>query len=619
MPTIATCWRRPWTLEVTKDAGTSMNGPFFPLLIEVEGPMDAVAFMEQNREYQAKVQLCLQDIDLPQLHAVVPDEGRHYSSGDAPAPGVFMVVGAHPDWNTSDGGALGAGHVFVHGWEWTGLVCKLKNDTAGQQRMIDIAKQRNQGVLGAASRVFSMLKAVAGARREARFGGGTAPGSTYFPSYTNGSLVANQEDPRQVFLEYLWKHFMTKDGDRNLDMALCADRNTALDTMIQRKKSWFGGTAGTANRIFAAAHGDLAPETPALKKLQGSTTCVLGSSQLIGEWRSHAGITAEGDWCENCQNWSQILHLNQGMGWEKLVGDDPAGGQKSILVGFYDAMTDPTLSDDERKKRFVLKIKQLKAMQLPDSAVELMKKLNIELTEATPPVFAAMIFDICYASLSKTDLADKWKELVDLVVCARGFTKNGEPAPLSFYIAYEIASGEGFHVFGHDPLSDIIATEGGRRFAEEMRRPDSAISNKETVGVELEAKLADARTAFIEHPVWGRRKRKMRAEKAFYSLFVAVDATGALLPTVKNGGHHIPTKVVWDRTFSTLLSSTHFTNEYKADPAALLTALEAHLTDPSKRQTAFALNGNEVITGDRIAVMNEMIEVLMLLAELPEN
>jgi len=590
-----------------------LTGPYYPLLVRIEGPADAVALLETGGQYESEVLHLtiaddLGDIAGPSVHGIVSEQGQYYCSGDEPKVGVFVAKGSHPHWSTSDGEFLGAGHIARGRFRFVHLNSNLQRNTLPGPPKVIARNERFKQVYGAGPELFNVLQTVANARRQARFGAAPAPGSTYSPSYINGSLEAGTEDPRQVFAEYLWPHWMTtsRDDCRALNMAILADRDAALRNMVWRNpKGWFGNVPGTANDIFAKAKGYPGTSVPALSKLQGSTTCVLGSSRLIGEWKSWAGITEEGDWPCNCQNWSHILHFNQGLGWEKLRAPDPVDGQKAIAYKVYDLVTDPNLTVVERKQKIVLCLLDA-GFGLPGVGPALAPMLT------TKPELAANIYDKMIHNHTA------WKKMVDAIILAKPFAKNGKPDALSIYIAYNIQSGEAFHVFGHDPFSDVIATEGGRLFAEEMLKAASAITTKADIVPQMEAKMQAARQSFVQHPVWTSKSKPQEiVEKAFYSMFLAINANGTMAFEVKNGGHHLKNTIVWRRTFWNTLCSAEFETRYKQDSQALLGALQDHLSDVTKRKTSFVLDTKQVIDALGVEVLNEMIEVPMLLEELP--
>ena len=581
----------PWIAYSPQDGGSTLSGPYYPLLIRIEGPYDAIAFMEAGGAYESHVTLTLREGTTElgtSTHGVVAVDGQHYSSGDEPAPGVFVAVGAHREWTTAKGEVLGAGHVAKGQFQFTSLEYGLQANTLEGCPKVTWDQKKAERLHGSGPAIFDILKTVANSRREARFG--AAPGATYNPGYItrpDGILVPGHEDPGQVFANYLWENWVIKNGngvvrDPPLVMTTLADREKAWSSMIvNNPNGWFGPLSSlTANDIFAKAMGKNFPPVPALWKCPGSEVPVLGSCKLVGEWKSWAEDGPEQDWPCNSQNSSQILHFNQGMRWEKLVKPSPVDGQKAILDSLYHFLVDPGLQDDVRKQGIVLNL--LAAGYAPESLKKYPGGVGaVKLLVAGSATKGAEIYDK-YIRDTK-----EWKELVDEMVCAKAFTTNGKPDPLSVYICYEIASGEGFHVFGHDSFNDIIATEGGRLFATELCAEPSAITTQLAVVPQMEVKLGASRDAFLQHPVWAKKEPRQTAENAFYSMFLAVNRNGTVAATVKNSGFHGAGTDVWRRTFWTILISVPFDDQYRKDAQGLLQDLQTHLEDVSKRKTAF--------------------------------
>ena len=120
------------------------------------------------------------------------------------------------------------------------------------------------------------------------------------------------------------------------------------------------------------------------------------------------------------------------------------------------------------------------------------------------------------------DVAEEDEELYGAIL-ARAYGGD-KPSPLDIYAAYEIASFEGFHLFGIDAFNDLIATEAGVRFSDEVRGGD----NVETVSelkTDLHRAFKGAREAVLAHKLFKNRREVV---DAFYAMHLSQERAGFL-------------------------------------------------------------------------------------------
>jgi PKD repeat protein len=286
----------------------------------------------------------------------------------------------------------------------------------------------------------------------------------------------------------------------------------------------------------------------------GEKILSIGSKYLLGHWEPSTWDDKH-DFTSQTQNATDILHFNTGLGW--AVG------------GYHDALS--VLWGAESLAAFI--------------------DLDVDL---------AGIFLRIFAGNSATD--EKTKEFYDMEQLTTAYGRT----PLDVFLAYDIASFEGFHVFAIDALNDIIATEAGRIFAEELKKKTVAqIAGAGSIRTLMDAAFKAARDSFTKHKVL------VGARKAFYSMLLAVDGCGKFVPVVEL--YEWTDDTIWKATLGTIL----YGNKGKLTTAAEQDAFVKKIVDHLNNGIGKAGDWDDIkgvaVTAEDVEALNQMVEILMLL------
>ena len=571
----------PWSATPSGSWDYSSPGYYAPLVMELMapaglGPQLAVAFFD--------------DAD----HPLMAIEGRQIA-GSRGFPDVFaMVPQLLGGLQTALTGQVAATPGPVKP-KW------VNRFDGGQGTALQVS------VVNAAIRVFDMLIEVAQARHAARFG--ADPGSSYNPTYPSGDA---NDDPFVVFANYLWDNFLSK-----YEMATLEGRTAALHLMTKRDwdgdgRIFGGGYPGSATWVYARALNlrldprDPPPPAPipALKVFPGARGPVVGSNQLLGNWIDTAG-DLRADFFSQSQNLSQILHFNNGMGWY-TNGDEP--GMRTRFEGLLPYLTRPVPNDADKigiarwlvKYGYVDYLLQGSREWTPQQIAGLKARI-------------ILIPDVALAFYNGANLDNRreWKEIIFTVRFSRDI---GRPiSPIKAWIGYEFASQEGYSWHGIDAFSDIIATEAGRLFAEDLLRADSAITTKASVLARLTTHFQQARASLVAY-LKTQSTRQVLQQALLTCLTQTDPKTGLFAPNVKNGGTLHPNAIIWKSTLSRMILENRSMWRNRQDEDAFVQALKTKLLE--YHQVAFRGPANELLVAEEMATLNQMIEVLMLYEDL---
>jgi len=190
----------------------------------------------------------------------------------------------------------------------------------------------------------------------------------------------------------------------------------------------------------------------------------------------------------------------------------------------------------------------------------------------------------------------------------------GRPiSPIKAWIGYEFASQEGYSWHGIDAFSDIIATEAGRLFAEDLLRADSAITTKASVLARLTTHFQQARASLVAY-LKTQSTRQVLQQALLTCLTQTDPKTGLFAPNVKNGGTLHPNAIIWKSTLSRMILENRSMWRNRQDEDAFVQALKTKLLE--YHQVAFRGPANELLVAEEMATLNQMIEVLMLYEDL---
>jgi len=474
----------PWTITAISEQVPSEPSTFVPLMVRINGP---VALAQDP-----KLMVTIFGVE----HPLVVVDGVIFSSGSG-GPGVFTTTG-----NLKVGSSFGAGHISkTEGFVWA----EFKG-----------TKSRNANVYGVASTLFyETLMAIADERREARFNAkdlgepGPGPGITYpDPQYPPA------DDPREAPAVLLFAYLemarvnlgkaSIDDDVRREALLLMTQHLTHADPAIDRRWNPIG-VPNTPNSVYVNA----------IENRIGA----IASKHLIGHWLG--SFDSVGDGAVQGQNATQFLHLNTGLGW----------GDLSLVVGQLITIFDTRYPSKDDRARAIME----------------WLRSNGYLNALDPGTQARIArYGDAVAFKYGASKVDRWKEIVDAIRIARAFGGT-RPDALSLFMAYDIASFEGFHLFGIDAFNDVIATEAGSLLAMDLKVPGIGITSPETLWKQLEWTMLVARSEFLDHPVFSDRNRTLRA---FYTSQLAYDGRNFKpLEFVLRQEHY----VVWYRTLGMIV------------------------------------------------------------------
>jgi len=313
------------------------------------------------------------------------------------------------------------------------------------------------------------------------------------------------------------------------------------------------GIEGGPNRVYVTLYEDKA-------NVKSFST---GSQFLLG-YCTASTWDDKTDFDDQTQNVTDILHFNTGLGWN-TGSASYEGNYRKLMQAVKNA----------RSRRNDLLVKIALALARPRAT------------------------------------AEKRREFFDVANLAYAFGGG----PLDAFIAYDIASFEGFHVFAIDAFNDIIATEAGRLFAEALKKKTAKeIKNATADSIRelLDDAFETARTSFASHKVL------VNAEAAFKGMLLATDGCGKFVPVVER--YKWKNDTIWRATLGTILHKNRESIESADDQAAFVEKIVNHLNAGIGKDGNWEAITGKTKTGKAVSVsaedvqsLNQVVEVLMLL------
>ncbi len=342
-------------------------------------------------------------------------------------------------------------------------------------------------------------------------------------------------------------------------------------------------------------------------------TITTGSKYLIGAWRAQIVTDENTDFISNSQNITQILHFNTGVGWGKI---------RDKAIRLIQAI-------DKFNKG------QATAAATKDEIIDIYRN---ELTQAKIDKINSYSPNLAVVAISSGLLGEDTKKVFDEAMMigklAMSFKANTgrEPTMLDLFVAYDIASGEGFHLFGGDAFNDIIATEAGGLFGADENYLTTQLFFADTyqLSKNIEARFKEARNRFLNHTVLGERSVVLNA---FFSLMMSteeIELPGSQPKAKKIGFKFVPVKMefdgqeyfIWAETIGTIVQRqielhkiTKTDDPTQVDPVkekALLDRIEKILID----RNVSSYSGNDAeLSQASVKSLYEMAEMYAFLTE----
>ncbi|MBI2192928.1 MAG: hypothetical protein HYU36_13190 [Planctomycetes bacterium] len=428
-------------------------------------------------------------------HTLVVQDGEVFCAG-SPFAGNFTSVG-----NLRVGESFGGGHVSKkEGFVWATLGNTMKSLSVDVHNTVYA--------------LYGKLIEVAEARRNARFGPDFD--TAYWPP-----AYAASDYPLNEMANLVWAFIETARMNSGLSSVNDDVRSMALERMNMNLPNFKVLGIPNCPNLFVATAVNL-PEP--------AKVTTIGSRYLLGHW-FNLSDDVKTDFASQRQNWTQIIHFNTGLGWQSKLRDRMAVLQ-AILENVQLSKKEKALAimDWLAKNGYLV--------MLPEKMLDKLKKVG---------PYKAFVYGV-----SKSY---QWKEIVDVMMLVRGFGGSSASA-LDFFLAYDIASGEAFHVFSIDPINDVIATEAGDRFYQDMASAASGIVSRDSVLAHLDTHLHDARQALASHKLFSSETRTLHG-------FLAVQLNmenGAFAPVQVE--FDVPV-TIWKRTLGMIIDKN---KDKLADP-----------------------------------------------------
>lgn len=371
----------------------------------------------------------------------------------------------------------------------------------------------------------------------------------------------------------------------------------------------------------------------------------IGSQYLIGQHTPFRpeGFGATQDPLSNTQNGTQILHFNTGMAYRRYL---PHIKELSGIVKEGGWGMNKKLLQYMEKYGLIPSY----AQEYLDSVAKLPNGKSIA------------------ASVASRE--HQFEEMLIALKMVQALEKQTgkEPSPLDFFAAYDIASGECFHLFGADPFNDVIATQAGYLFSDSFLNykvlplKESCLPDVTRLTVLVEENMSTARKQFRVHPSlnYGLGDGVPKAAKdAVLRSFLAMhltcgkkDGKYAFVPVVvewkdevaqiKDGEivrnekgmvvkkKEIITGKIWGETIGTVVDANIEAGSFAAaddlkherindaKEAAFLNKVKELLTAPATGYMEEKyLGGEATISSEAMLKLNEVVEMLMFIDEDP--
>ncbi|MBA3697762.1 MAG: hypothetical protein H0W78_02695 [Planctomycetes bacterium] len=519
-------------------------GPYTPIMMRVRPP--SPEFMHEWISTQG-----LRCEIMGYEHDIIERDGVFWCAG-SPDPGVYTF--AVPE----DGDEFGAGHVtngkFVFG--------RLKSTNGNDHALADLKTNRKDTV-ETSEKLRDLLIKLGRKLRDKRLSAGD-PSGTYFAADFGNSMYATRyqndalftagrpADPalRMANLISMFNQFVMRQEVAQRGPGFVSNDNDVRE-LAKRIRSWMN-LATDANPIAngpdllyrAAVQGRVVKSRDATGKVTygptGSGEVLFhptspetvpifstGSKFLLGAWRPAEVGNSETDFISNSQNETQILHFNTGLGWSMIQ-------EKAIAaIIALDKYNKGEVGADEAVETII------------DAYGENMDADTLARLRSYP---ASLAISAITSGLAGEVVRHRFEEMLMIGKLAMSYKQNAAATPslMDLFIAYDIASGEGFHLFGIDAFNDIIATHAGALFGADANflSPNFIFAGDQKLKQNIEGHFKAARSEYLAHQVMQNRASIMNA---FFSLMMSTETTLSGLPkSRKRNWEFVPVKIELD-------------------------------------------------------------------------
>jgi hypothetical protein len=492
-------------------------------------------------------------------HDIVQYQDWYVSSGSGEA-GAFILTGAI---NFKDGETLGAGHVSKQDGFAFVEIARSGGD----------ALKTQAPVITMTDRVFTVLERMATKRNAKR---AIDPGNTYGPAYAVGSA----QDVYSAVTNWVYGTFN--------------DSGAINQQSVNVMAEWIAPPAGAGNpagfpngptRLYWGAWN------------AGFTS--VGSPTLIGYYK-YERQDQETDFSSQSQDVTSLLHFNSGLGWR-------ARGLQTVVDQLRVILTDPATSENDKKKKYV---------EWLISSNLLSREQTAQLEKGVQWLGAASTHD--KAMESSGLYKAKYMEFVDMALALQAWGATS-PTTLDVFIAYDLASFEGFHLFGIDSLNDIVSTEAGAVFGERASlSPYPPLLSVADTKAAMTIAFETARSKFRAHRILNPKEQVRRS---LYSLLTSTSESGDFLPTIveKHWEAYVGTDkaTIWRSTIGAFCKKNQalFDTDEKRDK--FVKDVENHMaaTESTNWRSPFGSGSGIVSDENDVEMMHQAIEVLVLLAQ----
>ncbi len=591
----------PWLVSDLQDMEAPQRGPYSPIAVRIDGPLELL----RRLIGQYTVEVFGQDHHLMEMDGVI------YSQGDG-IPGLFIVAPIDP--GVPDADVIGAGHISKkEGFVFAGL----KSSTLAQKALA--SSKRKYAYAG--MRLFSALLALGSQLRADRFSGDAARirDSYYYsdppPPQKPGT---GDDEPFRRFTNKAWNDFFVPARGANplfdRSVTLAAWRELTATIPVPPGQGPANLPFG-ANALYARVWSS--PPGPIQQ---------VGSPYLIGHCIPPKVNEMVLDFFSQTQNITQVMHWNGGAGYGpiafKLVAflypfpsSDNLNYRGMILVRFLQADAFYLLG------RFTNQPDGLTDTEM-EAAKELARRIRDTYTSTTflgipglwPGPDSGRVIST-YATeinalFARITTLRRYIEFAKIALMTQVWFGRPTRDSLDLFLAYDIASGEGFDQFGIDALDDIMATEGGALLGETVAG-GFVFDSVDTFRSKTNETIQTARQGLLSHPVLNNRRRVLQA---FLTVQYSYDnGTGKFAsPRLTLW----PDSGVWRSTMGMILQTNdrYLTSIQRYSQFA--ETVRQHLTKPGRRCEALNVPSTlPYLSADDTQSLFEMVEVLSLIGE----
>jgi len=511
----------PWISEPIEEANNSGFGAFSPILFRLKGPYEAFDKLVAagfTGEVFGVARTLVQFGGAIYFSAAVAE-----GEGAAADPPPAVLTKTWTPAGTDDGDIFGAG--FVKRGE--GFVFGQLKDAAGKPA-IDSKKV----FVGFAEKFLKVLLKDAQQRRDERWNE-----SDIVASYVDVPEAAGMTYPDKRFAQHIWDEFIQPTINENPPQTPMADvLKIALTKMNQPAYKGDAQNAPFGNEnIPAGLYRPIVEDLPApgVDDIVRTT----GSHHLIGHWMpTPSGVGHDIDFSCQSQNVTDILHFNFGMG---------LGEYTTLLFTLAPLLNMPQDTEAHKIDRAVAILQalrdepQLASLVTADQLTRLRGLLDTAqqndrlLARATARGAIWFLFQTEFAN--HAERKHFYVELCKMATMLQAWEGNATRDTLDLALAYDIASGEGFGVFGIDPWNDVISTEAGALMGEALQTGTLngvpiAITNVDELHGAIQTSYKLAREGLLGHPILSDLSK---VRWAFLSSQFRHDGTEYVNPRVK--------------------------------------------------------------------------------------